>query len=205
MIFNLRRVAACVCAVALASGCRSPYYADQGTFAGALGGAGIGALIGRATGHTAAGAVIGAATGAVAGNVVGNAIDEKEAKNRAQIAAQLGRPVVQGSATPGEVIAMTRAGVDPQLMINYINSSGMAQPIGAQDVIYLHQQGVPTEVIQAMQSPPAPPAPVAVAAAPPAVVVEEYPDGPYYDPYWHPYYHCCRPGPRVGVGVSFWR
>jgi hypothetical protein len=140
----------------------------------------------------------------VAGNVVGTAVDQKQAKDRAQIAAQLGRPVARGSANPGEVIAMTRAGVAPELIVNYIHSSGMVQPITAQDVIYLHQQGVPDEVIQAMQAPPGPPAPVAavpVAPAPSPVVVEEY--RPYYDPFWHPYYGCCRP--QVGVGVSFSR
>jgi hypothetical protein len=182
---------------AAAVGCRSPYYADQGTGIGALGGAGIGALIGRASGHTAAGALIGAAAGAVGGNLVGTAIDNEEAKNRAAIAAQLGRPVAQGTATPGEVIAMTHAGVDQQLIINYINSAGMAQPIAAQDVIYLNQQGVATPVIQAMQTPHVPPT---VVASPPPVIVEECPYG-YYDPYWHPYYH----RPRIGWGVSVWR
>jgi Glycine zipper len=203
MTSTTRRIALCLCAILGAVGCRSPYYADQGTGIGALGGAGIGALIGRASGHTAAGALIGAAAGAVGGNLVGTAIDNEEAKNRAAIAAQLGRPVAQGTATPGEVIAMTRAGVDQQLIINYVNSSGMAQPITAQDVIYLNQQGVATPVIQAMQTPHVPPAPVAVAAPPP-VIVEEYPYGPY-DPYWHPYYRGCCAGPRVGWGVSVWR
>ncbi|HEY4232939.1 MAG TPA: glycine zipper domain-containing protein [Lacipirellulaceae bacterium] len=205
MTINARWAAACLCAVLATGGCRSPYYADQGTAAGALGGAGIGALIGRATGHTAAGAIIGAAAGAVGGNLVGTAIDNEEAKNRAAIAAQLGRPVVAGTATPGEVISMTRAGVDQQLIINYVNSAGMAQPISAQDVIYLNGQGVATPVIQAMQTSHVPPpvAAGALASAPP-VVVEEYP-GPYYDPYWHPYYHCYRPGPRFGWGLSVWR
>jgi uncharacterized protein YcfJ len=191
-----------LCLTTAAVGCRSPYYADQGTAVGALGGAGIGALIGKATGHTAAGAVIGAAAGAVGGNLVGTAMDNEEAKNRVAIAAQLGRPVAQGTATPGEVIAMTRAGVDQQLIINYVDSAGMAQPITAQDVIYLNQQGVATPVIQAMQTAHGPPPAVVAAAPPPPVVVEEYPYG-YYGPYWHPYYHCC--GPRFGWGVSVWR
>jgi hypothetical protein len=98
---------------------------------------------------------------------------------------------------------MTRAGVDQQLIINYVNSAGMAQPITAQDVIYLNGQGVATPVIQAMQTPRVPPPVATVPVAP--IVVEEDPYGPYYDPYWHPYYHCCRPEQRFGWGVSMWR
>ena len=195
----------CSLVVALATisaGCRSPYYQDRGTGIGALGGAGIGALVGSATGDAGTGALIGAGVGALTGNVVGSALDDIEARNRAQIAAQLGRPVAQGAATPAEVVAMSRAGVNPQLIVNYINTSGTAQPISAQDVIYLTQQGVAPEVIQAMQMPRVAQAPVAVVAAPPPppVFVEEY--------YGPPYYYCGPPHhfhhyPRVGWGVSF--
>ena len=151
--------------VLAAVGCRSPYYQDRGTAVGALGGAGVGALVGSATGDAGTGALIGAGVGALTGNVVGGAIDDVEARNRAQIAASMGRPVAAGAATPGEVVAMSRAGVNPQLIVNYINTSGVAQPVGAQDVIYLTQQGVPPEVIQAMQTPRVAQAPTVVIAA----------------------------------------
>ena len=65
----------------------------------------------------------------------------------------MGRPVAAGAATPGEVVSMSRAGVNPQLIVNYINTSGVAQPASPQDVITMTQQGVPPEVIQAMQTP----------------------------------------------------
>lgn len=190
----------CICTVTLlvASGCQWPSsYVGRGTGLGALGGAGIGALIGHATGHTAVGALIGTGVGAVAGNVVGTGLDDIDARNRAQIAAQLGRQVVQGVATPDEVVAMSNAGVDPQLIINYVNDSGMAQSITVQDVIYLHEQGVTAEVIQAMQTPQVARAPMAVAPiAPPrqTVIIEEDPCGPHYYPYWHCGYGCgcCR-------------
>jgi len=193
------------CGLATVVGCRSPYYADQGTAVGALGGAGVGALVGSATGDAGAGALIGAGVGALTGNVVGSALDDIEARNRAEIAAQLGRPVAQGAATPGEVVAMSRAGVDSRLIVNYINSAGMAQPISAQDVIYLHQQGVAADVIQAMQTPPVVQASAVVVPPPGPVVVEEYYGPPYYHcgppPYLH-YHHHHRPYPRVGWGVS---
>lgn len=185
-------------------GCRSGYYQNQGTGIGALGGAGVGALVGSATGDAGAGALIGAGVGALTGNVVGGAMDDVEARNRAQIAATMGRPVAAGAATPGEVVAMSRAGVDPQLMVNYINTSGVAQPASAQDVIYMTQQGVPPTVIQAMQTPRVAQAPAVVLPPPPPgpVIVEEVYYGPppcYGPPYWH-HRHC---GPRVGWGVSF--
>lgn len=189
--------------LATAAGCRSPYYQDQGTAVGALGGAGVGALVGSATGNAGTGALIGAGVGALTGNVVGGALDDIEARNRAQIAAQMGRPVAQGAATPAEVVAMTRAGVNPQLIVNYIQTSGVAQPPSAQDVIYLSQQGVAPEVIQAMQSPQVVQASaVAVVPPPSPVVVEEVVYGP----------PCCPPpcfygpppcGPRVGWSVGF--
>lgn len=197
------RMTACwisCCALAISAGCRSPYYADRGTGLGALGGAGVGALVGSASGNTGTGALIGAGVGALTGNVVGSALDDIEARNRAQIAAQLGRPVAQGAATPAEVVAMTRAGVNPQLIMNYVNSSGPAQPISAQEVIYLSQQGVAPEVIQSLQTPRMAQAPPNVyAAPPPPLIVESYDYGPPHC-YPAPYHH--GPGPRVGWGVS---
>jgi hypothetical protein len=189
---------------AIVPGCQSPYYADRGALAGGLTGAGIGALVGDAVGETAGGAAIGAGIGALTGGAIGGAIDDIEARNRATIAAQLGRPVAQGQATVGEVVAMTRAGVNPQLIVNYVNNSGTVQPVGAQDVIYLTQQGVPPEVIQVMQTPRVAQAPVPIVPSPPEpVIIEEYHHGtPGYcpPPYLHYHHHH---GPRFGWGVSF--
>jgi Glycine zipper len=192
------------CLVSGAVGCRSPYYADQGALAGGLTGAGVGALVGNAVGETAGGAAIGAGIGALTGSAIGGAMDDIEARNRAEIAAQLGRPVTQGQATSGEVVAMTRAGVDSRLIVNYVSNSGMAQPLGAQDVIYLTQQGVSPDVIQAMQTPRVAEAPVYVAPAPPPMIIEEHHYGPPWGPpsHFHHYHHRHR-GPRVGWGVSF--
>ncbi len=202
---SIRRWCAPLLLIAAAScGCRSPYYQDRGTAVGGLGGAGIGALVGSSSGHAGTGALIGAGVGALAGNVVGGALDDVEARNRAQIAATMGRPVAAGAATPAEVVAMSRAGVNPQLIVNYINTSGVAQPIGPQDVIYLTQQGVPPAVIQAMQTPRVAQAPAVVLPGPPPgpVIIEDA----YYGP--PPFYPapCCGPGPcgpRVGWGISF--
>ena len=203
---TIRSWCALACLCAAAAGCRSPYYQDRGTAVGALGGAGVGALVGSATGDAGTGALIGAGVGALTGNVVGGALDDIEARNRAQIAAQMGRPVAAGAATPGEVVAMSRAGVDPRLIANYINNSGVAQPISAQDVIYLHQQGVADDVIQAMQTPRVAQVPPAVVVQPPGpFVVEEvvYGPPPCYPPPHFDYYHHHHHHPHVGWGVSF--
>ena len=138
MTIRSLRVLACLYALAAAAGCRSPYYADRGTAVGALGGAGVGALVGSASGDAGAGALIGAGVGALTGNVVGAALDDIEARNRAEIAAQHG-PAGRGRSRH----ARRGRGDEPRgrrsaLIVNYINTSGVAQPILAQDVIYLH-------------------------------------------------------------------
>jgi Glycine zipper len=188
-------------------GCRSPYYADRGALAGGLTGAGVGALVGNAVGETAGGAAIGAGIGALTGGAIGGGLDDIEARNRAEIAAQLGRPVALGQATVGEVVAMTRAGVDPRLIANYVNNSGMVQPVSAQDVIYLTQQGVSPDVIHAMQTPRVAQVPAPIVAPPPGpVIIEEYHYGPppYCPPhYYHFHGHHRHRGPRFGWGVSF--
>lgn len=168
-----------------APGCASPYYQDQGALFGGLTGAGLGALVGEATHHPLAGAAIGAGVGAVSGAVVGNGLDQIEARNRAQIAARLGRPVNPGAVQRDDVIAMTRAGVPEDVIINHIRYNGMAAPLQAGDLIVLQQQGISPRVVQVMQAPPAPAAqPVVVQPAP--VVYGAYPP-PYYGPPY-PYY-----------------
>ena len=190
------------------SGCQSPYFADRGAGVGALGGAGVGALVGNATGNTAAGALIGAGVGAVSGAVVGSAIDEAQAQNRAELAAVMGRQVTPGAATIEEVIAMNQQGVAPPLIANYVRTSGMARPLTAGDVIYLHQAGVSNDVIQMMQtaSTAPPPGVPVVAQGPPVIVQEHYYGSPWYGPsvhYYHgPRYRSCAPPPRVSWGVS---
>jgi hypothetical protein len=188
-----------------AAGCRSPYHADRGALFGGLTGAGVGALVGNASGNPGAGAAIGAGVGALSGAAIGQGMDEIEAKNRAMIEAQLGRQVAAGAVRMDDVIMMSEAGVDDELIINHIRAHGVAAPLTSSDLIMLKQNNVSPQVIRAMQQPPRP---VAVETAPPPqpVIVEEYHYGP---PVWGPphYYHprrCWRGPPRSGVswGIS---
>ena len=182
-------------------GCHSPYHADRGAAFGGLTGAGVGALVGNQVGNTGAGAAIGAGVGALTGAAIGESLDEIEARNRAEIAAQLGRQVQAGAATTDEVIAMSRAGVDPRLITSYVQNAGVMAPPSAADVIHLHEQGVPTEVIQAMQTPRPPPVRTATLPGRP-VVIEEHHYGPAYPYPARIHYHHRRPRPHFGWGVS---
>jgi hypothetical protein len=183
-----------ILAVSCSVGCQS--YTGQGALFGGLGGAGLGALIGHASGHTGAGAAIGAVAGAVGGGAVGSSLDNIDAKNRAQIAAATRH--ASGAVTVNDVIAMTRSGIDEQIIVNQLAGAGLQRPLQANDVIYLQQNGVSQHVISIMQqtrvsvAAPPPETVVVPGGPPPAVVVA----GPgYWGPhYGHPCYGCY--GPR---------
>lgn len=190
-------------------GCASPYRSDQGALFGGLLGAGTGALVGSAVGNAGAGAAIGAGVGAISGAAIGSELDEIEARNRAAIAQHLGRPVAAQPVTIDDIIAMSKAGVDENLIVNHVRVHGVAAPPSASDLIVLQREGVSARVVAAMQEPPAPRTAalvygVPVYAAPPVyaqpVCVQEI----YYGPHWRPY-RCgppCRPGVSWGVSVS---
>src|SRR4051794_14726182 len=147
---SLRENCICFCllTIATAGGCETSSYMQRGTLLGGLGGAGIGALVGKATGHTAVGTAVGAGAGAIAGAAVGSQMDNNEARKQAAAAAQA--DIDPGGATTVDVLQMTRAGVPPQEIINYVNHAGMLDALTTQDVIYLRNQGVSSEVVQAM-------------------------------------------------------
>ena len=193
-----------------AAGCMSPYRADQGALYGGLTGAGVGALVGEAVDQPLAGAAIGGVVGTLSGAAVGGALDDIEARNRAEIAARMGRPAPVGAATTQDVIAMTHSGVSEEVILTHIRNHGTAQVLTSNDLIYLQQQGVSPRVVQAMQSPPRSPVVVhEVVPAPPQVIVQEHYVAPpcYPPPYWHrPYrhrhYHHHHGGPHIGFGIS---
>ncbi|HEU5434242.1 MAG TPA: glycine zipper domain-containing protein [Thermomicrobiales bacterium] len=190
-------------ALACFSGCASPYHADRGALFGGAAGAGVGALVGEAVGHPGVGALVGAGVGTVSGAAIGSGLDEIEAKNRAMIAAQMGREVPRGAVTIGDVIDMTRQGLDEDLIVNHIRYNGVAQRPQSRDLIALQQNNVSKRVIEAMQSAQPPQAPaVAAVPPPPPVVVPAYYPPPVWGPY--PYYYPPPPPPPAwGVGVTF--
>ncbi len=200
-----RGLAVAVLSLAM-TGCQSASTADQGALFGGATGAVLGGIVGHQFHNTGAGAVIGAGAGALTGAVVGNKIDEGEARNRALIEQRLGRPVGPGAVSIDDVIQMTRAGVNEQVIVSHVNNNGVNRPLTTADITYLTQNAVSPRVIQAMQTPVRVAQPIVVQQAPP-VIVEE----PYYDPYWgpryyrpYPYYghgYYRRPGVSVGIGI----
>jgi hypothetical protein len=182
------------------AGCASPYRSDRGALAGGLGGAGLGAIVGNAVGNPAAGAAIGAGAGALTGAAIGGALDDIEARNRAEIEARMGRPVAAGAVSPDDVIAMTRAGVAEENIMEHVRSHGVIAPLQSNDVIFLTQQGVSPRVISAMQQPVQSGPPMIVRGASPPVIVEEYHYGPP-PVFWGPP-HCHRRS-NVSWGVAF--
>lgn len=204
-LFRLAASSVGVLVVLSTFGCASPYYADRGALAGGLGGAGIGALIDSH--HPGAGAAIGAGVGALTGAVIGSGLDEVEAKNRAAISAQMGRQIPAGGVNINDVLAMTKSGVNEDLVINHVRANGMAHPLQAGDLITLQQEGISTRVISAMQTAGTPG--VVPAGAVPVGAVQAVPYGPppmvvYPAPPPPPYWGYCGYGPRrPGWGVSF--
>jgi hypothetical protein len=188
----------------IAVGCNSPFYTDRGALLGAGVGTGVGAITGAAVGHPGVGALVGAGVGTLTGAAVGSGLDDIEARNRAQIAATLGRQVPPGNVSLPDVIAMTKAGVNEELIVNHIRSNGLVRPLQSGDLIMLQQNGVSTRVIGALQTAPQPGAPAPVGPLPPPMVAPPYYPYPYYGPYWAPPppYYYYRPRPVVGWGVS---
>jgi len=200
-VFSRRTGLLLVC-LACGAGCNSPYRSDQGALLGGLGGAGVGALVGNAVGNTGAGAAIGAGVGALSGAAIGGSLDEIEARNRAEIEARLGHPVPAGAVTIDDVVQMTRAGVQEDVIVTHVQNHGPATPLRASDLIILQQQGVSPRIVQAMQAPPAAAA-YAPAPGPQPVIMP----GPYYPPPYYygppPYYYGRYRGPGWGVAVGF--
>jgi len=201
------------CTLALATltlvsliGCQSPYRSDQGALFGGLLGAGTGAIVGDALGNAGAGAAIGAGVGALSGAVVGSELDQIEAQNRAAIAQQLGREVSANAVSLDDVVAMSNAGVDEELIVTHVRAHGMAAPLQTSDLIFLQQQNVGTRVIKAMQEPPPQPKSVVVRQpSPPPVVIHEYSPAPsfWHDPCYGPHYYAPRHRSHVSWGMSF--
>ncbi len=208
MHLNWKHAIAAMMAMVLGTGCQSPYHADQGALFGGLVGAGSGAIIGNQLGSTGAGAAIGGALGAITGAAVGSELDGIEAQNAANMAAieqRLGRQLAAGAATVDDVIAMTNASVNEELIVNHVRNNGTAVRLQAADIISLQQQGVSSRVIAALQAPPSPQqqmaaSPVIVQSAPAPIIVEEY---HYGHPWWGPPHCRYRPAPYHRPGMSW--
>ena len=150
--------------------------AQEKAVIGGVAGAILGGIAGHQNDETPEGIAIGGAVGAIAGGLLGRAEDEQMMRQyqyqeyqRQQHAQQVSR-----SVSINDAITMSRSGVSPNLIINQLRTNGVQQRIGVQEIILLHENGVPEVVIQEMQKAPiAGTNPVVVAQQSPPVVVRQ--------------------------------
>ncbi len=141
---------------------------QRGATLGGITGAIAGAIIGENNDEAGAGAAIGGALGVVAGGVLGNANDKDVAYRNQQYARQrqyqaqqrmaatthVPQQVATGAVSYSDVIAMSRSGVSPNVIMNQISTRGVQRQPAVSDIISLHEQGVSETVISAMQQAP---------------------------------------------------
>lgn len=187
---HLRRfgLLAVVVAAAAGSGCSTMNNTERGAVGGGVFGTAAGTAIGAATGRPLLGAAIGGLAGTAGGALIGNEADKDEAKKREIIHAQQVADAQAAGQRIGitDVIEMSKAGQDPQIIINQIRNTRSTFQLSSADLNLLKANGVSDRVIAEMQ--------VARAAAPRTVVVQE-PAPVVYD---SPVY--VRPSPVVVVG-----
>ncbi|MGZ4972178.1 MAG: hypothetical protein ACXWIU_02140 [Limisphaerales bacterium] len=123
-----------------------------------------------------------------------------------------------------QVLKLQQAGIGKEVLLNYVHNSDLSFNLRADDIVYLHNVGVPEEVISAMMSKPRstivvtetpapvqqqqpqttmvnPPNPTPVVTQPPVVYssptyVYDY---PYYPYYGGSYYY----GPPISLNFGF--
>jgi hypothetical protein len=187
----------------------------SGTFLGGAMGAITGAIIGGKH-HAGQDALIGAGVGAVTGNLLGRSKDAADDRRAAQGAAavnQMNQQAVAMAVTDSDLVQMTRAGINEDVIISTMRSRGTRVDLSPQSVIALRQQGVSDRVVLAAQqmgggsgyvagAPTYGPTVVSEVPPPPAVIVAPY--RPYYYGYYpRPYYYGHYYHPHTVVRVGF--
>ncbi len=188
------------------TGCSSMNNTEKGAGIGGALGAGVGLAAGAATGNPRTGALVGGALGAGTGALIGNDVDRQEKRDRdfqqavatAQVQAQQQRLGVF------DVIRLSQSGLEDQLIINQIRSTGSTFQLTASDLGELKANGVSASVISEMQVARAS-GPLMTRVAQPTTVIYEQPYPPSAvivapRPYYYP-----RPRPVVFVGGSYCR
>lgn len=154
---------------------QQPQGTRNGAVLGGVSGAVIGGIIGKQNDEIPEGALIGGAVGAVAGGLLGHGYDQRQRSYQQQ--QQWAPPqqhyhqhpnnyntyrtvpsrttvVTAPGVTIADVLKMTRNGVSESVIINHIYATGLQRRIDTNEIISLHQQGVPENVINAMQQAP---------------------------------------------------
>ena len=189
------------------TGCSSLNNTEKGAGIGGALGAGVGLAAGAATGNPRTGALVGGALGAGTGALIGNDVDRQEKRDRdfqqavatAQVQSQQQRLGVF------DVIRLSQSGLEDQLIINQIRSTGSTFQLTASDLGELKANGVSSSVISEMQVARAPSPLVTRVAQPTTVIYEQAYPPPAVIVAPRPYYYYPRPRPVVFVGGSYCR
>jgi hypothetical protein len=162
---------------------------ERGAVGGGVFGTAAGTAIGAATGRPLLGAAIGGLAGTAGGALIGNEADKDEARRREIIQAQQLADAQAAQQRLGitDVIELSKAGQDPQVIINQIRSTRSTFQLSTADLNLLKANGVSDRVIAEMQVARA--APSRVVVQEPAPVIYESPPRVYV-----------RPAPVVVVG-----
>jgi outer membrane lipoprotein SlyB len=177
---------------------------QEGAVLGGVAGAIVGGIAGHQNGETPEGIAIGGVVGAITGGLLGKARDNQELRSYQyqQYMQQQRSLELQRAVSLSDAITMSRSGLSPNLIVSQIRSNGVQQRIGVQEIIALHENGVPEVVIQEMQKAPiagasrviTAPQPTIVVERRPQVIVETYPAVRHYP---HP--------PRYGIHYHYRR
>jgi len=141
----------------LSGGCESMSGTAKGGLIGGGAGAGLGALAGSASGNAGKGALIGGLAGTVIGGIVGNDVDSEEKKRtERRLAVAESRPAMiqSNSARLGvfDVIQLSKEGMNEDVIINQIRSTGSTFQLSTEDVRALSANNVSPRVIVEMQN-----------------------------------------------------
>jgi hypothetical protein len=147
------KCAAVVATAIMLAGCGTPgSNQERASTAGALVGAGVGTVVGAALRHPVEGAVAGALIGGGTGSLVGQQQDQQAAtvaQTRRTQAAQA-RVAANPPVGKDDVIALIKAEVSEDIVMNKIGLASYVTPLSTQDIIDMKKAGVSDKIINAM-------------------------------------------------------
>lgn len=192
----------------------APGYYHNDTVTGTVAGGALGAVTGAIVGgskNRGEGALIGAGVGAITGNLLGQSqdrADERQAAAGAAVAARASQQAAAMAVTNYDLVGMSRAGVNDDLIISTIRTRGAQLDLSPQALISLKQNGVSDRVVLAAQQMGGGPAyasapPTILTEVPPPTTVILAPDPFYRTYYYHPHYHYPHYHSRVHVHGHF--
>jgi uncharacterized protein YcfJ len=124
---------------------------ENKTATGMAVGAGVGALGGGLIAGNATGALIGGGIGLVGGGLIGYSLDEQDRQTMQQQSPQTLQRIDHGQPlTTEDIKAMSKAGINDDVIISQIQSTGTVFQLSTDQIIDLKNSGVSQKVIDYM-------------------------------------------------------